>query len=289
MEPVSAKTKLLRQGLLPSIALLAIIAIACGAAEEAVPAAEPAAAPEIAQPAALEIPATPAPADQESMAKPTESMEAQPAETTAKNTESMEAEPAQAAAAPTTAPQPTAVPQGPVVSARDRLVFVTNEEPTTIGAASPNCGGTIQNTICDDMVSDPLTWIDDHNNFQVVGLTGIEGWEQLEADRWRFQLREGVAFHNGAPWNATQAKFWINFFGDEETSGNYNSNDFSFHGVIAGEVVDEFTLDVVCGKACPILPRTTIFTKFQDVEWFEQATEDEIENGTASAWGRTRS
>ena len=47
MKLVSAKTKLLRQGLLPLMALLAIIAIACGAAEEAAPAAEPAAAPEI--------------------------------------------------------------------------------------------------------------------------------------------------------------------------------------------------------------------------------------------------
>ena len=267
-----ANAALLRRCLLPLIALLAVAAVACGAAEEAAPAAEQTAPSEVAQPAALEIPATQAPAPQESMAKPAESMESQPADTTAKTTESMESKPAQAAAAPTTAPQPTAAPQAPVVSARDRLIFVTNEEPTTIGAASPNCGGNIQNTICDDMVSDPLTWIDDHNNFQVVGLTGIEGWEQLEADRWQFKLREGITFHNGAPWNAEQAKFWIDFFGDEATSGHYNSNDFSFHGVISGEVVDEHTLDIVCGKACPILPRTTIFTKFQDVDWFLEVT-----------------
>ena len=111
-------------------------------------------------------------------------------------------------------------------------------------------------------------------------MTGIEGWEQLGPERWQFKLREGVTFHNGAPWNATQAAFWIDFFGDEETSGHHNSNDFSFHGVIGGEVVDDYTLDVVCGSACPILPRTTIFTKFQDVGWYEQASEDEIERFT---------
>ncbi len=220
---------------------------------------------QLAKPAELASPATAATAPQESMAKPAESMEVQSAETMAKASESMEAEPAQVSAAPTAGPQPTALPQGPVVSAKDRLVFVTNEEPTTIGAANSNYGGKIQNTICDDMVSDPLTWIDDHNNFEVVGLTGFEGREQLEADRWRFQLREGVAFHNGAPWNATQSKHWIDFFGDEKTCGNYNSKDFGFHGAIGGEVVDEYTLDVVCGKTCPILPRTTILTKFQDV------------------------
>ncbi len=74
--------------------------------------------------------------------------------------------------------------------------------------------------------------------------------------------------------------FWIDYFGDEETSGHHNSNDFSFHGVIGGEVVDDYTLDVVCKEACPILPRTTIFTKFQDVGWFEQASEEEIERFT---------
>jgi peptide/nickel transport system substrate-binding protein len=184
-----------------------------------------------------------------------------------------------APAAATAAPAPTAVPDV-IVSAKDTMTFVTNEEPTTIGAASEYCGGNIQNTICDDMASDPFTWIDDQNDFQVVGLTGIEGWEQLEPNRWRFRLRDGVTFHNGAPWNAEQAKFWVDWFGDEETSGHHNSNDFSFHGVMGGEVVDDLTLDVVCGSACPILPRTTIFTKFQDVGWFESASEEEIQRMT---------
>ena len=263
-----ANTAPLRRSLLPLFALLALAAVACGAAEEAAPVAEPTTAPELAAPAALEIPPTAAPASEAPVATTTETMEAKPAESAAKPSETDQS---QAAAAPTAAPQPTAAPPPQVESVRDTLIFVTNEEPTTIGAASSNCGGNIQNTICDDMASDPLTWIDDHNNFQVVGLTGIEGWEQLGPDRWQFKLRDGVTFHNGAPWNAEQAKFWVDFFGDEETSGHHNSNDFSFHGVIGGEVVDEYTLDVVCGKACPILPRTTIFTKFQDVEWFLNA------------------
>jgi ABC-type transport system substrate-binding protein len=87
---------------------------------------------------------------------------------------------------------------------------------------------------------------EEEGNVPVVGMTGIESWEQLEPNRWRFKLREGVKFHNGAPWNAEQAKFWIDYFGDEATSGHHNSNDFSFHGVISGEVVDPLTLDVVC-------------------------------------------
>ncbi len=226
--------------------------------------AAPAQEQEVAQPEALAIPATQAPAPQSTAGS------AAPAAPSSTGSQP----------APTAMAQSTPAPQEPAVSAKDTVIIITNEEPTTIGAASANCGGNIQNTICDDMASDPLTWIDDLNGYQVVGLTGIEGWEQLEPNRWRFNLREGVTFHNGAPWNATQAKFWIDYFGDEETSGHHNSNDFSFHGVIGGEVVDDYTLDVVCGKACPILPRTTIFTKFQDVGWFEQASEDDIERFT---------
>ena len=227
--------------------LFSVLIIACGAGAPPteVPSGPTAAPPELAKPTALAIQATATPAPDQ----------------------------------PTAVPAPTSPPVV-VVSARDTIIFVTNEEPTTVGAASPNCGGNIQNTICDDMASDPLTWIDDQKDFEVVGLTGIEGWEQLEPDRWRFRLRDGITFHNGAPWNAEQAKFWIDFFGDKETSGHFNSNDFSFHGVISGEVVDNLTLDIVCGKPCPILPRTTIFTKFQDVGWFKGASEDEIERMT---------
>ena len=114
-------------------------------------------------------------------------------------------------------------------SSRDTIRIVSNGEPDTLGAASPSCGGAAQNTVCDDIASDPFTWID-NTSFEVVPLTGIEIWEQLEPNRWQIKLREGVKFHNGAPWNATQAKFWIDFFGDEDTSGHSNINDFKFHG-----------------------------------------------------------
>ena len=256
----SEKPYRFRRALLALVAIVALMAVACGSptAEEPQAAAEPAAQPDTARPQALAIPAT-----QEPQAAAQE-----PAQGGSQTTSQ---QPASEAPAPTAAPQPTQAPPQMAASARDTMTFLTAEEPTTIGAASPLCGGNIQNTICDDLASDPFTWIDDHNDYRVVGLTGVEGWEQIGPDRWQFKLRQGTTFHNGAPWNADQAKFWIDFFGDEETSGHYNSNDFSFHGVFGGEVVDDYTLDIVCGKACPILPRTTIFTKFQDVGWFLDA------------------
>lgn len=229
------------------VALLLVLLVACGAA------GKPAEAPKVKEPAA-------APA-----AQPTPTL-------------GIVATPIPPAAAPKATPVPTPTP-GAVVTTRDVVRIVTNEEPTTLGAASPNCGGNIQNTVCDDIASDPLTWIDG-KTFEVVPMTGIQSWEQVDPKRWRFKLRDGVKFHNGAPWNAEQAKFWIDYFGDEATSGHHNSNDFSFHGVIRGEAVDPLTLDVVCKNPCPILPRTTIFTKFQDVGWFKQASKDDVEKMT---------
>ena len=233
-----------RRGGVSLLAFLMILVLACGGAEAptaapADPAADPTAVPR--QEPTAGIAATKA---MEQKAEPTES-------------------PAQVS----------------VESARDTVVIVTNEEPTTLGAASQSCGGNIQNTVCDDIASDPLTWIDS-DTFEVVPLQQVDSWEQVDPNRWRFHLREGVTFHNGAPWNAEQAAFWIDFFGDEETSGHGNGNDFSFHGVISGEAVDDLTLDVVCKLACPILPRTVIFTKFQDVGWYQNATPDEIETMT---------
>jgi peptide/nickel transport system substrate-binding protein len=180
------------------------------------------------------------------------------------------------AAKPTSVPMPTV---GAVATARDTVRIITSEEANTFGASSNNCTGNIPNTICDDWISDPLTWVD-NKTFEIVPLSPIESWEQTAPDRWQFKLRGGITFHSGNEWNSEHAAFWISYFGDEETSGHSNSNDFSFHGVFKGEAVDPLTLDIVCKNACPILPRTTIFTKFMDKDWWESASEDERETNT---------
>ena len=165
-----------------------------------------------------------------------------------------------------------------VVSARDTVIIVSNEEPLALGYSGGGCQGNIQSTACEEMIGEPFTWID-NKTFEVVPLSHIEGWEQVAPDRWRFKLREGVKFHNGVPWDSAQAKFWLDWSGDEETAGNEGSNSFGFHGVIGGEVVDPLTVDITCGKACPILPRTLIFTKVMEMGWWQAADEDEKVSG----------
>ena len=220
------------------IALMTMALVACGGAEA------PTAAPTVPTPTVVDvIPAVPA----------------------IKDTPVPQAQATEAMAA-------TEVPAA--VSARDTVIIVSNEEPLALGYSGGGCQGNIQSTACEEMIGEPFTWID-NKTFEVVPLSHIEGWEQVEPDRWRFRLREGVKFHNGVPWDSAQAKFWLDWSGDEETAGNEGSNSFGFHGVIGGEVVDPLTVDITCGKACPILPRTLIFTKVTEMGWWQAASEDE--------------
>ena len=164
-------------------------------------------------------------------------------------------------------------PPGPALTAHHEIVFVTQEEPDSLGAWSAGCAGNVTGAICGEIASDPFTWIDG-TNFEVVPLSGVESWSQQGPDRWRFNLREGVTFHNGEPWNAEAARKGLDYAGDGVTSG-HGLGGFRLHGAISGDVVDEFTVDVVCETACPIFPRSAIFTTFQAPEWWDAAAADE--------------
>ena len=173
---------------------------------------------------------------------------------------------------PIAAPEPV-ISQPAAVSARDTIIVVTEEEPTTLSTFSSSCNGGVSSMVCEEVASDPLLWIDS-STFQVVPLSLVEGWSQVAPDRWRFKLRDGVTFHNGEPWNATAAKFGLDWMGDEGTGG-HGRRGYEIHGPISGEVLDELTVDVVCGTACPIFPRTAAYTTFQAPGWWDSATEEE--------------
>ena len=179
--------------------------------------------------------------------------------------------PTAAAGDSTAVPIPTAMP-GDMESARDTVVLVTNGEPDQLGAFSQGCSGNVPSLVCEDVASDPLTWIDS-TTFEIVPLSGVESWSQEAPNRWRFKLRDGVTFHNGEQWNAAAAKLGIDYHGDKATAG-HGTGSYGFHGAITGEIVDDMTVDVVCEVDCPIMPRSAMFLKFQAPEWWETSDED---------------
>jgi peptide/nickel transport system substrate-binding protein len=176
-------------------------------------------------------------------------------------------EPLSQATTPT--PEPTAQPNQPQ-SAKDTVILVTSAEPGSLDAWDTHCNATLDTTVCNELANEPFTWITS-DNFEVVPLSGVEGWEQLDPDRWRFTLRQGVKFHNGEPWNASSAKAGIDQNGTEVNA----SQSFSYHGAISAEVVDEYKVDVLCQVACPVLPRSMIFSRFQAPGWYASTSPDD--------------
>jgi peptide/nickel transport system substrate-binding protein len=78
-------------------------------------------------------------------------------------------------------------------------------------------------------------------------------WEQVDEDTWRFHLRQGVKFHDGADFNAEAAKFTL----DRLTSEKFYCEDKAkfFGGIeIQTEIVDPYTIDVTSDPVQPILP-----------------------------------
>jgi peptide/nickel transport system substrate-binding protein len=220
------------------LGIILVLAVACGTAEAPDPTAAPAAQAPLASP--------------DPAARPTEEAE-QPA--------------------PTATPisQPTVTPSSSdMISARDSITLVVGAEPVVANPLLPIGAGTTTPLIKDNLV-DPLTW-QSADDLRIVPTTATESWKQLDPETWRFQLREGVTFHNGEGWNAQAALPTLNFQG---IVGNENSS-VGYTGSFTAEAVGEYTLDINCDDPCPIFPQTSVFLNFEAPEFYTSAPEAEL-------------
>jgi len=155
------------------------------------------------------------------------------------------------------------------------MTLAIGEEPPSASIWRPLSGLGAQ--LERDLWSDPLTWYD--ATTKELKPTGITlSWESMAPDRWRFNLRPGVKFHNGEPWNAQAAAFGLSVMSDPALG----HESYQYAGPLKGEVVNDLTLDVVCPSACPLLPRQTMQTVFQAPEWWKTASPDERATKTVS-------
>src|SRR5918992_1167996 len=116
-------------------------------------------------------------------------------------------------ASATLMPELAQLPASPAASTRASITMVAGEEPASLGALDPGCAGSPEVAPCADYASDPFTYISG-KDLEVVPLSGVDRWEQIAPERWRFFLRPKVKFHNGEPWNAPAAKLGIDWIGD---------------------------------------------------------------------------
>ena len=172
---------------------------------------------------------------------------------------------------------PTTTVEDKAEAAKQTVTMVFGDEPIFLGAwGEPGCRIIPSHFPCMDGASDPLTYIDS-TTFETVPMSGVESWEQIEPNRWRFTLRDGVKFHNGEEWNAAAAKQGIDTVSDP-TFGNAS---ISYTGLLdPSEVVDDMTVDIVCETACPILAKTAFLLWFQAPDWYAGANATERSSTT---------
>jgi peptide/nickel transport system substrate-binding protein len=103
-------------------------------------------------------------------------------------------------------------------------------------------------------------------------------WELVEPTRMRFQLREGVTFHDGAPFTAADVVASIErlIHPDARARGNLSS-------VSGAEAVDETTVDILLKEPDPLLLNKLSGVFIMDREWLEANGALEPGNTTTGA------
>lgn len=150
-------------------------------------------------------------------------------------------------AAPTAIPVVTDPGDGHPISAKDKAVGVISSEPATLNALPPVDAHT---RIIMDTISGYMGHLD-RDTRAISPSTMLVSWERTAPDTWEFDLRPGVTFHDGEPWNAEAWKTLSEFTGVPE----FNATAYNHTGPYTVEVVDDLTARVKCAAACPLFSR----------------------------------
>ncbi|WP_370399455.1 ABC transporter substrate-binding protein [Sulfitobacter sp. JB4-11] len=90
-------------------------------------------------------------------------------------------------------------------------------------------------------------------------------WEPIgEGEGWRFNLREGVTFHDGSPFTAEDV-----LFSYQRASDEASDTRSWFAPVSDVVVVDEFTVDIMTSAPNPIFPSSIANWMIMDSGWAE--------------------
>lgn len=91
-----------------------------------------------------------------------------------------------------------------------------------------------------------------------------ESWEPLGGDGWRFTLRQGVTFHDGAEFNAEDV-----LFSYERASSEAADTRSWFAPVSQVRIVDDYTIDFMTSAPNPIFPDSIANFMILDKGWAE--------------------
>jgi peptide/nickel transport system substrate-binding protein len=94
-------------------------------------------------------------------------------------------------------------------------------------------------------------------------------WNNPDNLTWRFYLREGVKFHNGYNFTAEDVKYTIDLIKGNES---HVLRDLLV-SVRAVEIVDDYTVDIITEKPCPILLNKLVDIPIASKKYLEKTTD----------------
>jgi peptide/nickel transport system substrate-binding protein len=137
--------------------------------------------------------------------------------------------------------------------------WAASGDPNTMDPHSQNVGTV---TMVLQQIYDPLI----HRNADLSLRPGLAmRWDQVEPTRWRFQLRQGVRFHEGEAFTADDVVFSITRA--LQPTSNYG---IFVDTVDRAEKVDDLTVDVFTKVADPILPNKFASVMMMSRSWSER-------------------
>ena len=120
-------------------------------------------------------------------------------------------------------------------------------QPVDASTMDPQKQGSMTDVSVLQNMFDFLTHRDEQDHL-VPGLA--TKWTATNPRTWRFELRKGVSFHNGEPFDANAVKFSIERLLDPKTK----SPIVELRYVTGVKVIDDHTVDIVSSRPDPILP-----------------------------------
>jgi peptide/nickel transport system substrate-binding protein len=145
------------------------------------------------------------------------------------------------------------------------IVIALSEEPRNLSSwnAYSNDGHPVLRNVTEALLNrDPVT------NELVPELA--LSYSQVDENTWQFQLREGVTFHDGSPFNAENAAFSINYVLAEENG--FPMRQF-FGSQVTAEAVSEYVLNVSTVDPDPILPLRLYFCTIPSAKAIQDSPE----------------
>ena len=145
------------------------------------------------------------------------------------------------------APTPAAPAPAVAVTADAHLKIAQSAEPNSLYSRDR---ASIQNVVFQKNIYDPLIEI---IRDKVSGRLATSWEANSDFTEWTFELREGVKFHNGDPFNAETAKNALDFVRDSDPS-LLGANTYGPQNVKEYQVLGEHKLRYIMTRSQPIWP-----------------------------------